>query len=208
MMWPVPMMADATSSATGDEAKRKARAGDGENGGAEPGGLGVVAAIDLAADADRDQDRADREGGGDQAEPDDRQVELDGAVGRGDADHRRDQLHQHGADEQRHEQAVVGIAGAETGGELFEHRSVRLAYDARPSRNGAAARSRKSRAAGRPTSRGRSAGRTGRRHRGAAGRRRRRPSATQYSIFQVQVDLQSRQQASEFQTEAARLPCG
>ena len=111
--------------------QRKARAGDGENGGAEPGGLGVVAAIDLAADADRDQDRADREGGGDQAEPDDRQIELDGAVGRGDADHRRDQLHQHGADEQRHEQAVIGIAGAEPGGELFEHRGVRLAYDAR-----------------------------------------------------------------------------
>ncbi len=31
---------------------------------------------------------------------------------------------------------------------------------------------------------------------------------TQYSIFQVQADLQSRQQASEAQTEAARWPCG
>ena len=60
-----------------------------------------------------------------------RQVELDGAVRGGDADHRRDHLHQHGADEQRHEQAVVGIAGAEMGGELFEHRNARLAYDAR-----------------------------------------------------------------------------
>ena len=110
--------------------ERKARAGDGEDGGAEPGGLRVVAAVDLAADADRDQDREDREGGGDQAEPDDRQVELDGAVRRGDAHHRGDELHQHGADQQRHEQAVIGVAGAEVGGELFEHRSVRLADDA------------------------------------------------------------------------------
>ena len=31
---------------------------------------------------------------------------------------------------------------------------------------------------------------------------------TQYSIFQVQLALQSRQQASDFQTEAARPPCG
>ena len=32
------------------------------------------------------------------------------------------------------------------------------------------------------------------------------PPRTQYSIFQVQLELQSRQQASETQTEAARLP--
>jgi hypothetical protein len=55
-------------------------AGDGENAGAEPGGLCVVTAVDIAADTDRDQDRADREGGGDQPKPDDRQVELDGSV--------------------------------------------------------------------------------------------------------------------------------
>jgi len=48
--------------------------------------------------------------------------------------------------------------------------------------------------------------------RSQASRRGRHASAslepTQYSILQVQVVLQSRQQASEAQTEAARLLCG
>ena len=176
----------------GDQQRRRrcgegeARAGDRENGGAEPGGLRVVAAVDLAADADRDQDRADREGRGDQAEPDDRQVELDGAVGRGDAHHRGDELHQHGADEQRHQQAEIGVAGAEAGGELFEHRSARLAHDA-PGRPGRSAwiRNRETRAAGRTKGRGIRAGTSGRRStrsRSTRTRRRRRSSSSRSGV--------------------------
>ena len=103
------------------------------------------------------------------------------------------------AGEQRHQQPVVDVAVAEAGGELFEHRSVRLTYDARarPDDERAGLEVDESRAAGRPTRprqerwQARSqASRCGRQASASAAR-------TQYSIFQVQLALQSCQQASD-----------
>ena len=89
MMWPMPMTAENSQQARRRRPRtRSPRMATTKMADAEPGGLRVVAAVDEAADADRDQDREDGEGGGDQAEPDDRQVELDGAIGDGDADQR------------------------------------------------------------------------------------------------------------------------
>ena len=86
---------------------RKAAAGDAQQAGADRRRCGSRCPVDVAADLDRQQQRQDRDGGGDDAEPDHRQAELDRAIARGhahDGDHR---LLEHRRGHQGEDEAIV-----------------------------------------------------------------------------------------------------
>ena len=83
------------------------RAADDQQAGAHPGRDGIIAAVDEAPDRHADRDRQQRIDRGDDAEPDHRQIELDGAIGRGDADDGDDRLLDEGGGNDGEEQAAV-----------------------------------------------------------------------------------------------------
>ncbi len=72
--------------------------------------MGVVAAIDDAADFQGHENRQDREGGGDRAEPQHVEVEFDRAVGGAHAHHRDDDVGEDDVEDQRGQQAPIEVA--------------------------------------------------------------------------------------------------
>src|SRR5882757_1558662 len=94
MMWPRPITAENTRRPVGVAQTAKP-------------------AIEMAADLHGNENREDREGTGDEAQPDDREPEFNGAIRDGDAHERRDHLDEKAADEQRNQQRVVDVAIAE-----------------------------------------------------------------------------------------------
>jgi hypothetical protein len=105
----------------------KARTGDNEEPAADPRRLRIVAAIEIAADPDGDEDRQDREGRRDDAEPDHRQIKFDRPIGRGHTHQREHRLDDHRVEQQRNEQPVVDVIGLAAGVEP----RARSQYDSR-----------------------------------------------------------------------------
>jgi hypothetical protein len=103
----------------------KADAGQEDQGGAGPGRLGVVAPIDPAADLQRREYRDDGEAGGNDAEPEHGQAELDRAIRGGDPDDQDQRLGQRHVDEERNQQAVIEVApGNDARARLLTHRRI------------------------------------------------------------------------------------
>ena len=77
--------------------------------GAEPDRPGVVAAVDPASDLERRERRNDGEAGGDDAEPEHGQPELERPVGCRDPDDQDQRLGQRDVREERDQQAIVDV---------------------------------------------------------------------------------------------------
>ena len=90
----------------------KPGAGDDQQARADPGGLGVLAAIQVAADLNGKDDRQDRERRRDDAEPHHRQFQLDRAIRRRHPDDGIDRLDDRDVKKQRDEQPIIDIAPA------------------------------------------------------------------------------------------------
>jgi hypothetical protein len=102
--------AEAEQVQGGSRPSPKADAGDEDEQRAGPRRLGVVAAIDPAANPQRREHRDDGEAGGDDAEPEHGKAQFDRTVRGGDADDEDQRLRQCDVDEERNEQAIVEVA--------------------------------------------------------------------------------------------------
>ena len=87
--------------------QHKPRTPDDQQAAAEPGRDGVIAAIDKAADRNAEPDRQYGIDRGDDADPDDGQIELDGAIRRGDAHDSDDRLLDEGSGNDGKQQTIV-----------------------------------------------------------------------------------------------------
>ena len=117
----------------GERVGEKAEAGadQNEHARAEPRGLRVVAAIQKTADPHGENGRRHGERRRDDAEPNDRQIELNRPIRRRHANDRVDRLHGRRVHDQRDEQAVIDVvrlsAGRQEFGEGIQHRAPPLA---------------------------------------------------------------------------------
>ena len=102
----------------------KAEGGEQHQRAADPGGAGIVAAVDVAADLHGDEDRHQRKARGDHAKPDHRQAEFDRTVGHGDPQNPDDGVSNHHVGEQRRQQLPVDIAGGSGRGCFLRHQTI------------------------------------------------------------------------------------
>ena len=109
-MWPKPSRIENASSSNAEDGHNHSPAQASEHQQrADPGRHDIVPAVDEPADPHRREYRHQRKAAGNQADPEHRQIELDGAVGGRDARQRDHGIDRHGVRHQRHEQADVQV---------------------------------------------------------------------------------------------------
>jgi hypothetical protein len=93
--------------------------------GANPARLGIVAAINPAADVNRGESRNNGKAGGDNAEPYDRQAKLDGSIGGRDPHHQDQHLGKDHMRQKRNEEPIINAALEGSGrARLLDHRPI------------------------------------------------------------------------------------